>query len=212
MKVRSKTLNSTIATTVKNFASHNIQGHYVAKRDDLLDLLSTLIQPGCTVGCGDSATLEQLGVFDFLRKGEFHFLDKHEPGLTSAEKRELYLQNFRADIFVSGANAITADGKIINIDGNGSRVAPMIYGPNRVVLIVGTNKIADNEEEGMRRARQIAGPMDAKRLGRKTPCAVTGVCTDCSSPERICNDFVVIASQFNLDRIHVIIVGGSYGF
>ena len=200
------------AHMIRSFESHNVSCHYLPDPAGLLPLLRELIPAGASVGCGDSLTLEQLGVFDFLRSGEYAFLDKHAPGLSREEKREIYLQNFRADVFVSGVNAVTEDGKLIFIDGNGSRVAPILYGPPRIILIAGTNKLVGNEALGMERARQVAGPLDAKRLGRKTPCAATGICTDCNSPERICNDFVVMARQFDPERVHLVLVEGSYGY
>ncbi|MEL7655749.1 MAG: lactate utilization protein, partial [Bacillota bacterium] len=133
-------------------------------------------------------------------------------GLTSSEKRDIYLDNFRADLFISGTNAITEDGEIINIDGNGSRVAPMLYGPGKVILIAGTNKVSKNAKEGFDRVRQIAAPLDAKRLGKNTPCVKLRKCIDCKSPDRICNDFVMITRQFDPNRIHVIIIEGNYGY
>lgn len=189
-----------------------MRGYYAADQEELTGLLDSLIPEHSTVGCGDSVTLEQLGVFDYLRSSDIVFYDKHKEGLSSAEKRELYLNNFRADIFISGANAVTENGEIINIDGNGSRVAPMLYGPRKVILIVGSNKIAKDVESGLLRARQIAAPLDAKRLAKDTPCVKLGKCIDCKSENRICNDFVMISRQFDPNRIHVIIIDGSYGY
>ncbi len=151
-------------------------------------------------------------MLDFLRSGPYHFLDKFKPGLTSEEKREIYLQNFRADAFFTGVNAVIADGRLFNIDGNGSRVAPMLYGPGQVIVVTGTNKLTDTLEEAVHRARQIAAPLDAKRLDKRTPCAKLGRCVDCSHPQRICNDFVLIAGQFAKARIKVIFIDGDYGF
>ena len=151
-------------------------------------------------------------MLDFLRSGPYHFLDKFKPGLTSEEKREIYLQNFRADAFFTGVNAVIADGRLFNIDGNGSRVAPMLYGPGQVIVVTGTNKLTDTLEEAVHSARQIAAPLDAKRLDKRTPCAKLGRCVDCSHPQRICNDFVLIAGQFAKARIKVIFIDGDYGF
>lgn len=205
-------MEAIVKNTISNLKKNNMQGYYVADRNELIGLLEKLIPESSTVGCGDSVTLEQLGVFDYLRNSNIVFYDKHKEGLTSEEKREIYLNNFRSDVFISGVNAVTENGEIINIDGNGSRVAPMLYGPRKVVLIVGSNKITKDSEEGLRRARQTAAPLDAKRLGKDTPCAITGKCVDCKSKNRICNDFVMISRQFDPERIHVILVEGSYGF
>jgi hypothetical protein len=131
-------MEAKIKKTIDGLRKNNIQGYYTADKDELIVLLDSLIPKHSTVGCGDSVTLEQLGVFDHLRASDIVFYDKHKDGLTSAEKREIYLDNFRADIFISGTNAVTENGEIINIDGNGSRVAPMLYGPEKVIIIVYT--------------------------------------------------------------------------
>lgn len=186
-------------------------GYYVSSLDQLRQTIQSLMQKGETVGCGDSMTLEQTGVFDLMRGGDYHFLDKHAPGLRHEEKRELYLQNFRADTFLTGINAVTTDGKLFNIDGNGSRVAPLLYGPKQVIAVVGTNKIVPSVEDAIARTRQIAAPMDAKRLGKDTPCTKLNRCIDCSHKQRICNDFVLITGQFEKDRIKVVFIEGDYG-
>lgn len=201
-----------ITNTIKNLNKHNIGGYHVTSKKELFDLLESFLSYGETIGCGDSVTLEELGVFDYIRTNDYNFLDKYEGGLTSDDKREIYLDNFRSDTFFSGVNAISEDGKLFFIDGNGSRVAPIIYGPKQVVLITGTNKIMKDEESALHRVRQVAAPLDTIRLGKKTPCAVTKQCTDCNSPQRICNDFVMIAGQFQKERIKVIIIDGDFGY
>jgi DeoR/GlpR family transcriptional regulator of sugar metabolism len=187
-------------------------GYYVEDEQALFALLSELLTAGETIGCGDSVTLEETGVFEYLRSGKYVFYDKHRPDLSSEEKKALYLKNFHADTFITGTNAVTADGELFNIDGNGSRVAPMIYGPRQVIVIVGTNKIADNADDAIRRARQIAAPLDAKRLNKDTPCVKLGTCIDCAHEQRICNTFVLITGQFQKDRIKVILLNGEYGY
>ena len=187
-------------------------GFYVESRQELLSLLSTLLVEGEKIGCGDSVTLEETGVFEYLRNGSYTFYDKHRQSLTSEEKRKLYLNNFDADTFVTGTNAVTMDGKLFNIDGNGSRVAPIIYGPRQVIVVVGMNKLVDTVEDAVRRTRQVAAPLDAKRLKKNTPCVKLGRCIDCKHEQRICNDFVLIARQFSKDRIKVIFINGDYGY
>lgn len=178
----------------------------------MIALLSRLIEKSRTIGCGDSVTLEETGVFDFLRAGDFVFHDKYAPGLTSEDKCRLYIQNFDADTFITGTNAVTTDGKLFNIDGNGSRVAPMIYGPRQVIVVVGVNKITEDVDSAIRRTRQIAAPMDARRLKKETPCVKLNRCVDCRHPQRICNDFVLITGQFIKDRIKVIILDMELGY
>ncbi|QAT50803.1 lactate utilization protein [Caproiciproducens sp. NJN-50] len=201
-----------VCKTIQNLQRHNMGGYFVENRSDLLSLIPTLIHRGETVGCGDSVTLEETGVFDLLRSGNYMFYDKHQPGLTSEQKLKIYLKNFTADTFFTGVNAVTMDGKLFNIDGNGSRVAPMLYGPKQVIVVAGVNKLTDSAESAILRARQIAAPLDAKRLRKETPCVKLGKCVDCSHPQRICNDFVLIAGQFVKERIKVILIDGNYGY
>lgn len=205
-------MNEIIKNTLYNLKTRNIAAYYVETQKALFGLLQTFLKFGELIGCGDSVTLEETGVFDFIRKNDYVFLDKHEQGLSSNEKREIYLKNFRANTFISGVNAISPDGSLFFIDGNGSRIAPIIYGPEQVILVAGTNKITASSDEAKYRVRQIAAPMDAIRLGKHTPCAVTGKCADCKSPERICNSFLCISRQFIKDRIKVILVEGTYGY
>ena len=130
-----------IESLINYLKKKNMAGFYVNDKSELLSLLKKLIPKGSSVGCGDSVTLEQTGVFEFLRKGDYRFNDKHEPGLSAADKRELYINNFSAGTFITGTNAITKKGEIFNIDGNGSRVAPMIYGPGQVIIVIGKNDV-----------------------------------------------------------------------
>lgn len=205
-------MQAQIEKTIQNLKRHNMGGYYVKSPEELHLLLASLLTAGETIGSGDSLTLEQVGVFDFLRRGPYQFLDKHRLGLDSEQKREIYLQNFRADTFFTGVNAVITDGRLFNIDGNGSRVAPMLYGPGQVIVVTGTNKITNTLESAIDRARQVAAPLDAKRLQKETPCTKLGRCVDCNHAQRICNDFVLIAGQFVKDRIKVIFIEGDYGF
>ncbi|MCL2842950.1 MAG: lactate utilization protein [Oscillospiraceae bacterium] len=205
-------MKTTIQTTIDSLGRNNMAGYFVADATELIGLLQDLLPKGTIVGSGDSVTLEQTGVFEFLRNGDYVFHDKFQPGLTSADKRSLYLKNFSAHTFIIGTSAVTMDGKLFNIDGNGSRVAPMIYGPEQVIVVVGTNKIVPNVEAAIERTRQIAAPLDAIRLKKDTPCVTLGRCIDCNHKQRICNDFVLITGQFTENRIKVIIVNDALGY
>lgn len=200
-----------IQKTIFNLQRNNMGAFLVEDKSELFSLLAELIPENSVVGCGDSVTLEQLEVFDYLRKNT-NFLDKYRPKITSQEKQQIYLNNFTADTFISGSNAVTHSGEIFNIDGNGSRVAPMIYGPKQVIIVIGRNKLVESEEQAIHRARQIAAPKDAKRLQKDTPCIKLNACIDCHHKQRICNSFVLISGQFQKDRIKVIIVNQNLGF
>jgi L-lactate utilization protein LutB len=204
--------NSDLTVAMKALRNNRIGAYFAADKEELITLLNTFIPNESLVGCGDSVTLEELGVFDELRSRDIQFLDKYVSTLTKEEKREIYRKNFYADTFVTGTNAVTMDGKLFNIDGNGSRVAPMLYGPDQILVVVGTNKLVKDMEEAINRTRQIAATLDAKRLKKGTPCTVLDRCIDCSHKNRICNDFVLIAGQFIEERIKVIFVEGDFGF
>ncbi len=201
-----------IDRTIKNLNKRNMRGFFVKNKSELIKLLEEFIDKKSIVGVGDSMTLFETGVIDILRKGDYVFLDKYREGITSEEKKEIYLQNFSADTFMCSTNALTEDGELYNIDGNGSRVAPMIYGPKQVIIVAGINKIVKNIEEAERRVRNYAAPIDAKRLKKDTPCTTLGYCVDCKSPNRICNDFTIIRGQFIKNRIKIIIVGEQLGY
>lgn len=201
-----------VERTVNNLEKRNMAGYYVNDEVELLATLREFIPENSVIGVGDSMTLFETGVIDFLREGNYVFLDKYGESITSEEKKQIYIRNFSADTFLCSSNAITEEGELYNIDGNGSRVAPMLYGPKQVVLVVGINKIVKDIEAAEKRVRSYAAPIDAKRLGKDTPCAKLGYCVDCKSPNRICNDFVIIRGQFVKHRIKVIIVGKNLGY
>jgi len=180
---------------INNLRKRNMEGFFVSDNSELISLLEKLIAENSVIGVGDSMTLFETGVIDFIRKGSY-----------------IYIQNFSADTFLCSTNAITESGELYNIDGNGSRVAPMLYGPKQVILVAGINKIVKDIEEAEKRVRNYSAPIDAKRLDKDTPCVNLGYCIDCKSPNRICNDFVVIRGQFIKNRIKVIIVGKQLGY
>ena len=198
--------------TINNLGKRNMKGYFVKDDGDLKELLKELLSENSVVGVGDSMTLFETGVIDFLRERNYVFLDKYRKGITSEEKKEIYIRNFSADTFICSTNALTENGELYNIDGNGSRVAPMIYGPKQVILVTGINKIVKDIDEAEKRVRNYSAPIDAKRLGKNTPCTTLGYCVDCKSSDRICNDFTIIRGQFIKDRIKIIIVGKHLGY
>ena len=205
-------MNAMIPSLIKNFEKRRIQCKYFSTSSELLNWLENEIPPDSLIGLGDSLTLEQTGVSQFINSPKFNFLNKYDTSLTRSQKDAIYLSNFSSDFFFLGANGISLTGEIVQIDGNGSRVAPMLWGPKKVYIIAGINKISPTLEEAKQRARQIAGPLDAKRLNKKTPCAYTGICIDCQSPDRICNSFVTLSGQFDPARVTVCLVDGTFGF
>ena len=157
-------------------------------------------------------TLFETGVIEFLRNGKFNFLDRYKEGLNADDIKDIFRKTFSANAYFVSSNAVTEKGELYNVDGTGNRVAAMIYGPDNVIVIVGVNKIVRDVQEAIERNKEYAAPANAKRLNRNTPCTKVGYCMDCSSSERICNDYVLIRRQGRKGRIKVIIVGKELGY
>ncbi len=201
-----------VKRTMANLEKNNMEAFYVKDELEALDKVKEIIKEGEIVAVGGSMTLFETGIIDLLRDGNYKFLDRYKDSITSDELKEIYRKSFFADSYLVSSNAITEDGELYNVDGNGNRVAAMLYGPDKVIVIVGTNKIVRDEEEAIERNKAISAPGNAKRLNRKTPCAKVGYCMDCSSEERICNEYVLIRRQGRKGRIKVIIVGKELGY
>ncbi len=186
---------------------------YIAKdSSEALKKALSLIPKKATVGLGGSRTVVEIGLLDALRKGNYQLFDQYDKSLSREQSIEMRKKGTHADCFVAGSNAITEDGKIVNIDGMGNRLAAFCYGPQRVIIVVGRNKIVTNLEAAIWRVKNVAAPMNAMRFGLDTPCVKTGVCTDCDSPQRICNLTLIIEKQKMVGRISVILVNQDLGF
>lgn len=147
-----------------------------------------------------------------MRNGKFNFLDRYKKDLTSDEIKEIFRKSFFADSYFVSTNALTQNGELYNVDGNGNRVAAMLYGPDKVIVIAGINKIVKDVDAAIKRNREISAPTNAKRLNKLTPCTKIGQCMDCKSSYRICNEYTLIRRQGSKGRIKVIIVGKELGY
>ncbi|MBC2580361.1 lactate utilization protein [Clostridium sp. DJ247] len=201
-----------VKKVIENLKKNNMEACYVEDENAVLEKAAQFIKEGDTVSVGGSMTLFETGVIDFLRNGKYNFLDRYEENLTPEDMKNIYRKTFFADAYVVSSNAVTENGELYNVDGNGNRVAAMIYGPDKVIVIVGVNKIVRDLDEAIKRNREYAAPANAKRLNKNTPCTKAGHCMECSSEDRICNDYVLIRKQGNKDRIKVIIVGKELGY
>lgn len=171
-----------------------------------------MIPKGSSVAMGGSMTLFETGVVDALRASDdLSLIDRFEKDLPPKEVMSRLYAGLTADVFISGVNAVTEEGELVFVDAICNRVAPVLFGPKKVILVTGANKICPNLAYAQERIRHYTAPANAKRLGRKTPCAVTGQCADCDSPERICNATVVIHKQVDKDRLHLVFVGADLG-
>ena len=210
------------------FQQVRINAVYAPDKQTALNAVMSLIPEGVKVVRGDSMSVDQVGVLEEVKKRNRNTIidpfERDAQGNTILRGRERYQaqkEAFFADVFITGANAITLDGKIVSTDAVGNRVAPVIFGPEKVILVVGANKIVDDLESALRRIREVAAPINAKRHALKhnhtefgkLPCAVTGVCTNCNSDWRICHYTIVIEGAMapQKDRIHMVIVGEELG-
>lgn len=199
------------ATVVKNLQRRGFDAYYCADKKAALAKALELIPETDVVAWGGSVTLAEVGLLDAVKKRN-PVIDR-DTAKNAEEKIELMRKALLCDTFIMSSNAITSDGQLINIDGNGNRVAALIFGPKQVVVIAGVNKIAGSFEAAMDRARNIAAPVNAQRFaGLATPCVKTGLCADCQSPDSICAQFVVTRRCRTKGRIKVILVGESLGF
>ena len=201
-----------IKRTMENLEKNNIESYFVEDEKDLIAKISDFVKEGDTVSVGGSMTLFETGVIEFLRNGNFNFLDRYKDGLNSDDIKDIFRKSFSADAYFVSSNALTEDGELYNVDGNGNRVAAMLYGPDNVIVILGVNKIVKDVQEAIARNRECSAPANAKRLNRDTPCAKVGYCMECNSNSRICNDYVLIRRQGQKGRIKVIIVGKELGY
>lgn len=205
-------LEQKVKRTMENLEKNNMEAYYVEDNKALLNKIDDLIKEGETVAVGGSMTLFETGIIEYLKSGKFNFLDRYKENLSREDMKEIYRKSFFADSYVVSSNAVTEEGELYNVDGNGNRVAAMIYGPDKVIVVVGTNKIVKDLDEAVKRNRESAAPANAKRLNRKTPCTKVGYCMDCNSSDRICNDYVLIRRQGNKGRIKVIFVKDALGY
>lgn len=211
MSYKSQSYANTASTIIKNLEKRNIKGYYCETAADARQLVQSLIPKHATVTNGGSETLVETGIMELLQSEDYQFIDR-KSARTPEESRALYGQIVTSDYFLTSTNAITMDGELINVDGNGNRVACLIQGPSHVLVVAGMNKVSPTLEDGIRRVRNIAAPPNAIRVGANTPCSQTGQCHDCQSPDCICCQTVITRRSRHKDRIAVILIGEDYGF
>lgn len=195
---------------IKNLRSRHFEAYYCTTKQEALQQALALIPEGATVGWGGALSAQQIGLIDAINNGNYYAIDR-DKAANPEERTQLMKKCLMADVFVSGANALSIDGQIVNIDGNGNRVAALVYGPDSVVIIVGMNKVVDTLDDAVTRARTVAAPMNKQRFALDTPCEVTGTCADCKSDGCICNQILITRNCKPAGRIKFVIVGESLG-
>jgi L-lactate utilization protein LutB len=209
--------------TMVNLEKNGISSWYVEKRKDVVPRLKELLDPGSTVGVGGSMTLFECDVIEFLRKGDFIFLDRYAPDLSGEQISQIYARSAVADHYLCSCNAVTEQGELYNVDGRSNRVSAIAYGPKSVILVVSVNKIVANLDEAVYRVKTIAAPRNCVRLDCDTYCRNHGKCmsllkensgmTDgCQSADRICCNYLVSARQRQKGRIKIIFIGEESGY
>ncbi len=193
---------------IKGLESRNMTGYYAANKEEALKKALELIPEGSSIAMGGAMSAHEIGLVDAVKNGNYKFIDRD----AAEDKRAVMLESYDADFFLASANAMTDDGVLVNIDGNSNRVSMIAQGPKKVLFIVGMNKVCADIDSAMKRARNVAAPINAQRFGLSTPCSKLGTCMNCKSPDTICCQFLITRFSRHKDRIHVILVNDNLGF
>ena len=196
------------AKVIKGLESRNMTGYYAETKEEALKIALSLIPEGSTVTMGGAMSAHEIGLPRALAEGNYNFIDRDK----IEAKRAAMLAAYDADYFLASANAMTEDGILVNIDGNANRVSAIAQGPRNVLFIIGMNKICIDVDSALKRARNVAAPVNAQRFGLSTPCAKTGSCMNCKSPDTICCQFLITRYSKHPGRIKVILVNDCLGF
>ncbi len=197
---------------VKNLQKRHFDAYYCATAEEAKARVNELIEDGASVTWGGTMTVRDMGIPEMLKKRRTLNVWDRDLVTTPDEKEEMYRRAFTADYYLSSANAISEDGVIVNIDGNGNRVAAITWGPKHVIFVVGMNKVAQDADAALKRARSTASPINAARFDIKTPCQVDGQCHNCNSPQSICNYIHFLRNSSKPGRIIVVLVGENLGY
>jgi len=196
---------------IKNLQSRHFEAYYCETREQALEKALELIPIGASVGWGGALSAQQIGLQDAVRSGNYRAIDRDKCE-TPEEKQKACLEWMSADVFLTGANALSLDGQMVSIDGTGNRVAAIAYGPKTVLVIAGMNKVEDTLDAAIQRARTVAAPMNQQRFLLNNPCSVTATCADCKSETCICNQILITRNCRPAGRIKFILVGEELGF
>lgn len=202
----------TYVSTVENLRKRGFDARLVHNKEEARTLIAEYIIPYGTVGFGGSETVKELDIANLAREHRAKVYDHNQAHLSMEEKMDLMRKGLTSDLYMTSANAITIDGKIFNIDGTGNRIAAMTFGPKKVVIVAGINKIVPDDEAAMKRIKTIACPKNATRLEKKTPCRELGYCVDCDSPDRICMVTHIMERKPRWTDITVIIIEEEMGY
>lgn len=198
-------------TIIKNLEKRNMEGYYFENSAECVEAITGAIPQGSVISWGGSETIKEVGLMDAIHNDCYELIDR-TAAKNPDEARQIYAKTVLSDYYLMSSNAITIDGELINIDGNGNRVACLIQGPSHVIIVAGMNKIVTDVESGVARVRNMASPANAIRLKKELPCAVSGHCHDCLSPNCFCNQIVITRRSGHEGRIKVYLVGEDLGY
>ena len=197
---------------VKNLKSRHFDAYYCSTKEEALEQAMKLIPKGASVGWGGCKSAEQIGLVDAVKAaGDYQVVDRYA-AKTPEEFTAAMKKCLTVDVFISGANALSMDGQMVNIDGVGNRVAAIVYGPDSVIIVAGMNKVMDTLEAAYTRARTVAAPVNNQRFDNENPCKFTGSCANCKMETSICNQFLITRNCRPAGRIKFILVGEDLGF
>ena len=196
---------------VAELEKRHFEAYYCEDKEQALQKALELIPKGSKIGWGGATSASQIGLLQAVRSGEYDVIDRDKAG-SPQERERLMRECLLSDVFISGANALSMDGQMVNIDGIGNRVAAIVYGPEKVLVIAGMNKVEDTVEAAVQRARTVAAPINKQRFPTVTGCAVSGVCTDCKADGCICNQILITRNCKPAGRIVIVLVGEELGF
>lgn len=211
MNPKKQTYKNLADSVIEKFHERGIDGCYCDSKEEALEIIKSSLPPKCSISWGGSETLKEIGLFEIIGNPEYTLYDR-KTAETKEEEKELYRNIATCDYYFMSSNAITLDGELVNIDGNGNRVACLIYGPEHVVIVAGMNKIVPDVETAVKRIQNTAAPINGVRLNTKTPCASTGHCHNCLSSGCMCCELVVTRKSRTTNRIKVILVGEELGY
>lgn len=199
------------ATIIKNLQKRNMEGFYCETKEEALDKVMSLINQDSVVSWGGTFTIDEIGVKEALKKSNVNVIDR-DTAKSPEERIQLMKKALTADVFLTSTNAITLDGELVNIDGAGNRLAAYCYGPDSVIVVTGMNKVAGDVESAIKKVRTDACVPNTIRFNLNTPCAKTGICAECTTPETICSQILVTRYSKPKNRIKIILVGEKLGF
>ncbi|MDR2588575.1 MAG: lactate utilization protein [Spirochaetales bacterium] len=198
--------------TVEALKKNHFDAVYFQGAREAAEFVMGFVKEGASVGFGGSMTITDMGMQEKVKAKGGVVLDHNAPGLSDEERAVIRRKQLLCDVFLTGTNAVTIDGCLLNVDGAGNRVAAMTFGPGKVIVVAGTNKIRKNLDEALERVRHYAAPLNNKRLAKTNPCTVTGTCMDCQADTRICNIYTTMKRKPSVTDMTVVLVGEALGY